>query len=137
LIANMTYSTDLTSGANYVYNWTDTREFGWKATMSGDLVSNVRIKGIRCVNPDCDLEDIEPIPITDYGYWSEPGSWPDGVVPTSGSVDIIPGLWIIYDLEDSPVFDVITVNGRLTFLDDADKLPNLNLNCKYIFVRAG
>ena len=58
-------------------------------------------------------------------------------MPTEGDVDIIPGLWIIYDLEDSPIFDVITVNGRLSFLDDAENLPNLNLNCKYIFVRAG
>ena len=36
LIANMTYSSDPSSGANYVYNWTDTREFGWRASMKGD-----------------------------------------------------------------------------------------------------
>ena len=52
-------------------------------------------------------------------------------------MNIIPGLHIIYDLEDSPLFDVITVNGKLSFLDDKEKMPNLNLNCKYIFVRVG
>jgi len=52
-------------------------------------------------------------------------------------VNIIPGLHIIYDLADSPLFDVITVNGKLSFLDDKENFPNMNLNCKYIFVRAG
>lgn len=36
LIANMTYEDNKSSGSNYVYNWTDTREFGWRASMQGD-----------------------------------------------------------------------------------------------------
>ena len=35
------------------------------------------------------------------------------------------------------MFEVLTINGRLTFLDDKDYLPKLNLNTKHIFVRAG
>ena len=119
----MTYADSYTSGSNYVYNDTAAREFGWRASLRGDGVSNVFIEGIRCVNPDCDLEVIEPVPITDYGYWSNASSWPEGEVPTGGDVDIIPGLWIIYDLDDSPVFDVITVNGRLSFHDDPVDYP--------------
>ena len=70
LIANMTYEDNKSSGSNYVYNWTDTREFGWRASMQGDEIRRVNIKGIRCINPDCDLEEIEDVPITDFGYWS-------------------------------------------------------------------
>ena len=95
------------------------------------------MEGIRCINPDCDLEEIEPIEITDYGYWSNATSWPEGEVPTGGDVTITSTMWIIYDLEDSPVFDLITVNGRLSFLDEPEILPDLNLNTHYIFVRGG
>ena len=35
-IANMTYFDDKHSGANFVYNDTATREFGWRASMQGD-----------------------------------------------------------------------------------------------------
>ena len=78
--------------------------------------------------------------------WSKPLTWDfdTGVVPTGGDVTIPPGYWIVYDLEDSPVFDVITINGRLSFLNvelaaefAVDTLPKLNLNAKHIFVRAG
>lgn len=44
---------------------------------------------------------------------------------------------IIYDVKDSPLFDVITVNGQLSFIDEIEKFPTLNLNAKYIHVRAG
>lgn len=136
----MTYFDEKTSGANYVYNDTDTREFGWFASMLDDGVKNVRIEGIRCVNEDCDLEDIDDIPISDETkYWSNATTWDDGVVPTGGDVEIKPGENIIYDLVDSPIFDVVTVNGRLSFIDDdnTDFYPQINLNAKHIFVRAG
>lgn len=141
-IANMTYFDDATSGSNYVYNMTTKgeydREFGWRASMQGSEVKNVLMEGVRCVNPDCDLVTIPDVPISDETkYWSNATTWPSGEVPTGGSVEVEPGENIIYDLEDSPVFDVVTVNGRLSFLDDKDYLPKLNLNAKHIFVRAG
>jgi hypothetical protein len=86
-IANMTYIEDKTSGSNYVYNDTDTREFGWRASMKGEGYSDVRIEGIRCVSEDCDLEDIDVVPISDETkLWSLPSTWPDGIVPTGGDV---------------------------------------------------
>lgn len=137
-IANMTYFDDKTSGANYVYNDTDTREFGWFASMLDSGVQDVRMEGIRCVNVDCDLEEIDDVPISDETeLWSLPGTWDDGIVPTGGDVEIKPGKNVIYDLEDSPVFDVVTVNGRLSWLDEPTTHPKLNLNAKHIFVRAG
>lgn len=147
-IANMTYEDfNAGSGSNFVYNWTSDafngfllpdREFGWLANRKGDDVTNVRIEGIRCVDPDCDLEEVEDIPISDVPkYWSNATSWPSGVVPTGGNVEILPGENIVYDLADSPIFEVITVNGRLSFMDDKDYIPKLNLNAEHIFVRAG
>lgn len=61
----MTYFEEKTSGANYVYNATKTREFGWFASMLDSGVKNVRMEGIRCVNVDCDLEDVDDIPISE------------------------------------------------------------------------
>lgn len=61
----MTYFTDRYSGANYVYNATDIREFGWQASAKGEDIRQVHIEGIRCINPDCDLEKVEDIPISD------------------------------------------------------------------------
>lgn len=137
-IANMSYFDDPSGGANYVYNWTDAREFGWKASRKGNDTMDVKIVGVRCINPDCDLTDVPDVPISDETkYWSNATTWGDGIVPTGGDVEILPGENIIYDLANSPVFDVVTVNGRLSFLDDAAYLPSLNLNAKHIFVRAG
>lgn len=147
-IANMTYfEPNAGSGSNFVYNWTSDafngfllpdREFGWLANRRADDITNVLIEGIRCINPDCDLESVEDIPISDVPkYWSNATSWPDGVVPTEGSVEILPGENIVYDLADSPIFEVITVNGRLSFMDDKEYIPKLNLNAEHIFVRAG
>lgn len=137
-LANMTYIDGRYSGANYVYNWTDDREFGWQASAMGDDIRKVRIEGIRCINPDCDLVELEDLPIPEETeFWSNSTTWPDGVVPTGGNVEIPPGTNVIYDLEDSPIFDVLTVNGQLSFIDDKDYLPKVNLNVKHIFVRAG
>lgn len=134
----MTYWDEDTSGSNFVYNDTDTREFGWRASLRGDGVNKVRMEGIRCVAVDCDLEEIDDVPISDVEkLWSLTTTWPDGVVPEGPDVTILPGENIIYDLEDSPIFDVVTVNGRLTFMDDVTQHAKLNLNAKHIFVRAG
>ena len=98
------------------------------------------MEGIRCVNVDCDLEAVDDVPISDETkLWSLPSTWPhlNNIVPTGGDVEVLPGENIIYDLEDSPIFDVVTVNGRLTFMDDVAEHASLNLNAKHIFVRAG
>jgi len=131
----MTYFQEDISGSNYVYNDTETREFGWRASGQNGGSKVIRMEGIRCV-ASCE-DDIVDVELGDSKLWSDATSWPDGVVPVSGDVMIASGENIIYDLEDSPIFDVVTVNGQLKFLDDADNLPKMNLNAHYIYVRAG
>ena len=76
------------------------------------------IEGLRCSAPDptlgC-LETLELVPVGAPMLWSEPRTWDfaTGEVPTGGDVNIPPGYYIVYDLEDSPVYDIITVNGVL------------------------
>jgi hypothetical protein len=42
---------------------------------------------------------------------------------------------MIYDLDDvSPIFNLVSVNGKLTFKND---MKNVTFNAKYIFIRAG
>lgn len=40
---------------------------------------------------------------------------------------------MIYDIEDSPILEMLTVNGRLTFDTSADR----KLRVKHLFVRTG
>ena len=41
---------------------------------------------------------------------------------------------VLYDLEESPIYRYVQINGRTTFKKDA---PRLHLRAKYVFVRAG
>lgn len=41
---------------------------------------------------------------------------------------------MIYDLEESPIFNMITINGILTFREESVRL---HLNAKHIYVKAG
>jgi len=68
--------------------------------------------------------------------WSDPKSWTSGKVPIEGEdVHVESGWNMIYDVEESPVFKLVRINGRLTFKNDTAK--PLNLRAKHIFVRAG
>ena len=59
------------------------------------------------------------IPINeDQSLWSKDSSWPSGQKPQAGEdVHIIPGMNIVLD-EETPVLNLVTINGRLSFLDD-------------------
>ena len=76
------------------------------------------------------------VPIeTNYRLWSNPASWPNNTLPKQGdNIVIQPGQNFVFDLENSPVYDYVQINGRVTFKQDA---PKLNLTANYIFVRAG
>ena len=92
------------------------------------------MKGYRCVGP-C-LPAISAVAIENTTrLWSLNTSWSSGNVPLAGEdVVIEPGQNFIYDLEDSPIYNYVQINGRVTFKQDA---PKLRLNAKYIFVRTG
>ena len=66
--------------------------------------------------------------------WSDPASWPHGSIPKAGEDVIIEASWnMTYDLQQSPVYNMLTINGRLKFSDQFDQ----TLNAKVIFVREG
>lgn len=41
---------------------------------------------------------------------------------------------MLYDVEESPIINMLTINGRLTF---EDGVKDLHLKVKYIFIKAG
>ena len=94
---------------------------------------NILITTSRCVGPCLAAVVIKETEGTKR-YWSNPGDWPSKAVPKEGdTVEIESGWDMIYDLQDSPVFKMITVNGILTFFNKT----NTHMRVKHLFVRAG
>ena len=90
--------------------------------------------GYRCVSSCLAAKDDLPLETTTR-LWSDPDSWDSGVLPKEGDdVEIKSGRNFIFDLEFSPLFNSIEINGQLTFKADS---PRLHLRTKYLFVRAG
>src|SRR5687767_9412566 len=62
--------------------------------------------------------------------WSDRASWPDKKVPRAGDkVEIASGKEVILDVSP-PALGGLTINGKLTFADNAD----LELNTEWIMV---
>lgn len=74
-------------------------------------------------------------------YWSDVANWPEGVLPVEGdTVEITTGWHMFYDIEgDSPLFDMVLVQGCLTFLQPTEEEVTVdrNLRTKHIFIAAG
>jgi hypothetical protein len=67
-------------------------------------------------------------------YWSNAADWPNNTIPGNGSDVIINSGWnMIFDLEESPLYKVVQINGLLTFKNDSDR----HLHAEHIFIRAG
>jgi len=67
-------------------------------------------------------------------YWNVSTDWPDGKVPVEGDdVHIESGWQMVFNLNPSPVYKLIRVNGKLTFENTTDT----HLKAKHLFVRAG
>ena len=98
-------------GTNVVYNETETRQMMF-AVNGRDGSSSLRIKGHRCVD-QCELDDVVVDEQTQK-YWSDPATWTylDNRVPEEGEEVIIHQGWdVIFDLENSPIFKNVEVNG--------------------------
>jgi hypothetical protein len=77
-----------------------------------------------------EVEEVEEI----YKYFSDASLWPDGVVPGEGDeVHIESGWNMILDIEETPIFGLVRVNGQLSFSNETD----VHLRANYIFIRAG
>lgn len=124
----------LQTGANIVYNDTATREIHLLINGKNSTRNPLVMKAYRCVGP-C-LPPVTTVPIeSTIRYWSNITSWVSGKVPIAGEdVVIPPGQNFIFDLDVSPIYNYVQINGRVTFLDGA---PSLHLQAKYVFVRAG
>ncbi|TNV88229.1 hypothetical protein FGO68_gene13028 [Halteria grandinella] len=124
---------DLITGANVFNNITKQYSIlfnGQKAERNLLL-----IKPLKCASGDCN-EGIVDVPVEDGSrLWSNPASWTSGAVPVAGEAVKVESGWnMIYDIEDSPIYASIEINGYLTFKNDASKLV---LRTQGLFVRAG
>lgn len=84
--------------------------------------SRLTVKPLRCASGDCN-EGIVDVPLEDgTRLWSDAANW-NGTMPKEGDVVKVPSGWnMLYDLEDSPIYGKIEINGRLAFKNDASKL---------------
>ena len=70
----------------------------------------------------------------DAMFWSDPNTWETKQLPVAGEdVEIPPGKWVVLDIE-TPVLNLLTVNGRLSFYD---AMNPIHLHAKQVYVRAG
>lgn len=122
------------SGDNVIYNDTETREMHFVVNGKNQSRRNIKVTGHRCVY-SC-VKDINETEVEgEYRRWSDVNSWPNKTLPVEGQdVEIESGWNMLYDIEESPKFNMIEINGRLTFEDAGN---DLHLKAKYIFVRAG
>lgn len=81
----------------------------------------LEITGWRCV-VNCIEAAIEELEISDVQIpWSDPTSWDSGVLPVEGEdVEIPPGVNMLFDLDESPILKKLTINGRLSFMNDSE-----------------
>lgn len=97
------------------------------------------MEGFRCI-VDCDQEELDenvemmtsPIP------WSLGSSWPSGELPKEGEeAEIPPGAWIEFDICETPILKSLTINGRLSFMNEATECVNRTIHAYWVYVRAG
>ena len=101
--------------------------------------NNILLEGLRCISGECPLPNVAKVPIErNPRYWSDPDSWPDKKVPLAGAdVEILPGWNMVLDVAEPPLIELLTINGRLSFLQDESNPIDIHLRAKHIFVRAG
>jgi hypothetical protein len=129
-----TNSTVRQTGANVVYNDTSVRQVHFILNGKNATRNPMVIVGNRCDGP-C-IGAVSAVAIdANQKLWSQATSWKSGKVPLAGeNVEVEPGQNLIYDLEESPIYNYVQINGRVAFKQDA---PKLHFRCKYLFVRMG
>jgi hypothetical protein len=96
--------------------------------------SEIKLTGTRCLT-NCSLVIVEvEEEEAEFRYWSDVKNWPNETLPVAGDdVHIISGWKMILDIEETPILDVLDVNGILIFSDEI----NVHLRVHRIYVRAG
>lgn len=96
------------------------------------------MEGFRCIGACAENGDLEEVDLSDTPIpWSEASSWESGEVPVEGDeVEIPSGVWIVLDIEETPLLWSLTINGRLSFQNNTEPM-NQTLHSHTIYVRAG
>jgi hypothetical protein len=118
-------------------NDTETRELHFvvngKSKTHPLAEQTVEMEGVRCVG-SCVEAIVEVETEIGVRYWSDVSNWPNETLPVEGDdVHIESGWNMILDIEETPVFELIRINGVLTFSNETD----IHLRAKHIFIRAG
>jgi hypothetical protein len=122
------------TGAFSLFNETATRELHFIINGKNATRNNIVMRSYRCIGP-CLAAVTEQVVETNVRLWSNPASWKSGKVPLEGEdVVVEPGYNVVYDLEESPIYRYVQINGRLTFKQNA---PKLHFRAHYLFVRMG
>ena len=88
----------------------------------GASAMQVMVQGLECPYSGCSTAPPAVINST-YLLWSAASTWAalNVSAPTAGSsVTIPPTAWVVFDLAGAPAYDLIDVQGRLTFADVQD-----------------
>jgi hypothetical protein len=128
-------SVDLVTGDNYVQNDTDTRTFEFVVNGKALSTKYLKIEPLECILGTCVLELVEEVELEEgQRLWSDPENW-GGTLPVEGDDVEVPSGWnMLLDIEETPVFHSLSINGRLSFIqNDMD----IHLRSEKIFVRAG
>ena len=96
--------------------------------------STVTMQGWRCADNICPNEYGLKECSSTTRNWSDPASWSSGVVPVEGDfVEVETGWNMIYDIEgDSPLFEMVTIEGCLTFYQPEEGEVFMHLRTKHV-----
>lgn len=128
-------TTALETGDNWILNDTETREINYVVNGKNPERTEILFEGLRCISGVCTLDEVVEVELEEgQRLWSDETNW-GGTLPADGDdVEIQSGWNMVLDLEETPVFKSLTINGRLSFMRGMD---SIHLRSKQIFVRAG
>jgi hypothetical protein len=116
---------DWANGQHVIYNETDVREThlvlnGKNRSSNPYDETHIKLTGHRCLTNCVEDVDFDVDGENFFRYWSDTANWPDETLPAEGDdVHIEPAWKMVYDIEgESPIFQLVRVNGKLTFDPD-------------------
>ena len=93
-------------------------------TALGTASQQVMLQALECPYTGCTGVITPPVVIpTAWSLWSDAATWAsfNTTAPVAGSsVTIPPSAWVLFDLVGAPAYDLISIQGKLTFADTAD-----------------
>jgi hypothetical protein len=109
---------------------------GKNQTNNTYVKQHVIMKGNRCPLGVCPAELINTSAPSENRtrYWNTSTDWPNNTIPVEGEDVHIESSWnMVMDMNPTPIYKLVRVNGNLTFNPNNDT----ELRAKHIYVRAG